>query len=390
MRSFVWLIGALAAFASSAEGGELLPASALAGSVKIFASARGFDVFWTAQPEPGSSQFEVMHRTFSAAGAPLGKATTVIDQPGRHIAAGKPGTFGLTYQVSTSSGWQGHVLVVARDKTVFDLALPDDGAGHGTLAIGWDPVHAQWVIAGEQLTQLSDRPTGNVYNRLFTARLDATGGWIEKPTYITEPGTNASLSDWGNPMTWASDHMAIAWTASTGHDSTLYVTDLEPGHATHHQVASGHHGYMRCVLAWTRGGYVIAGAEDGDRPLESHLFIATLRDGVATPLRYLSDEARHGGEAVIASDGARVAVAWNEDEIGSENVRTSVHAAIVDARGTIANAFASKTPTGQHDWTQAMAWDGSQFALVHTSGINPSAIQLVKLPAAAARPQLAR
>ncbi len=136
---------------------------------------------------------------------------------------------------------------------------------------------------------------------------------------------------------------------------------------------------MRVALAATADGYVIAGGETGARPLDSRLFVTTLRDGVAGKLRYLPTTEPHASEAVLASDGKRVAIAWNEDQIVTNGEgRTTVHAALVDARGTVKPVFATKPPTGRHDRIQALAWDGCRFALVHTIGINPSAIELVR------------
>jgi len=92
---------------------------------------------------------------------------------------------------------------------------------------------------------------------------------------------------------------------------------------------------------------------------------------------------RSATESVIASDGTRVAVAWNEDEIDVRklgkpgmiaNNRTSIHAVVIGPHGELADAAYSDPPPGQHDWVQAMTWDGCQFALVHTNGINASSM----------------
>jgi len=130
------------------------------------------------------------------------------------------------------------------------------------------------------------------------------------------------------------------------------------------------------VLAWTSAGYVIAGGDASAGLFAGRLAVITLRDGVAAPPRYVSGPNRSATESVIASDGTRVAVAWNEDEIDVRklgkpgmiaNNRTSIHAVV--SRTARRASQMPRTPTpppGQHDWVQAMTWDGCQFALVHT------------------------
>jgi hypothetical protein len=356
---------------------ELLPADALAGTVRMFASPRGLDVFWTGQRRAGEARFVLAYQAFTAAGAPLGRVETLLDYGPRHIAAGDDGIYGVTYQ----EGTQAHVAVVrpAKHQVLWDVALPSKQRGHGTLAIVWDPRASQWVIAGEEQFQLPNQPSGYVYNRLYTARFDRGGKYVQQPTYLTAPGETASISDWGDPMTWTGDRAAIVWTGvdAKTHEPTLDVTELTASGATTREIARDAHGYTRSVLAAIEGGYVVASGKGAADPMESTMFVAIVRDGKAVPVRAPSSLPARASEPVIASDGKRVAIGWNSDEItGSENRRTTVHVMIVEA-GVMSEIYATETPRGRHDWVQALAKTSCGFALAHTIGINPSSIQLV-------------
>lgn len=351
---------------------EIVPSSALGLYAKAFTSPRGFDIFWDSQPALGDPHFSLVHAAFSASGEPLDQPAMILDQYVRWIAPGDSREFGTIYM----SGLHAHVAVVRSDANtvLWDVALPSESFTHGNLAIGWDPKHAQWVVVGEDGFVTPDRST--IVNQLFTARLDRRGAWVQKPTRISPRSANASMSDWSNPLIWTGDRMAVVWAGNVDHAWTLYLTELDPDRATDHVVAHGERSFLRTVLAWTNSGYVISGAEY-DQLRDSRVFVTTVRDGVAAPLRYVSTSGAYGGEVAMATDGTRVALAWNEqpaDEIGE---RTTVRAAVIDEHGDVSNAFASDTPNGRHDWVQSVAWNGSRFTLLHTRGINPAAIELV-------------
>ena len=97
----------------------------------------------------------------------------------------------------------------------------------------------------------------------------------------------------------------------------------------------------------------------------------------------------YAGEVVIASDGARVALAWNEQDRSQPAVpRQSMRAALVDEQGAVSVVYAPEAPPGSIDFTQALAWDGCHFILLHGHGGAPGAIKLVQLGALSA--ELAR
>ncbi|MGE5185702.1 MAG: hypothetical protein ACM31C_26755 [Acidobacteriota bacterium] len=363
---------------------EILPASAVAGSVKILPSATGgLDVFWTGQGRVGDPHFLGMYAAFSASGQRLTRPVKLLDDPIRSVAAGGAGTFAIVHSVSTTSGWQAYVALArpARGQIVWDVPLPSPERGHGTTHVAWDGRTRSWLVVGEELVQLPDRAPGYVYNRLFVTRLDRDGKQLEAPRYIQEPGMSASLGDWGTPLVAAGGKIAFVWAAHRDRVRTLYVTELDGDRVTHTAVAATEAGgYMRVAIAAIAGGYAVAGGESGADPMSSRAFVTTLRDGVVAPLTYLASARTHTSDPVVASDGARVGVAWNEDELGEPdgNRRSLVHAAVIDGQGAVHAAYDTKTPLGRHDWTSSLAWDGCRFALVHLVGINPSAVDLVR------------
>lgn len=356
---------------------ELLPANAFAGSAKILASPRGFDVFWTAQPALGSHEFMGMYAAYSRTGQRIGDAVKLIDQPIRNVASDGAGGFAIVYQASITDGWQAHVAGVRAGKVSWDVAIPSRERGHGSLSIGWDAHAGAWVVVGEELVQLPNQAAGYVYNRLFVARLDHAGAWLDKPRYVTDPLVNAQLSDWGNPLTGARGRVAFAWTTVDGSQTTLYVSELDKVTAKRVEVARSR-GFFRVAIAATARGYAVAGGEDTADPLGSRAFVTTIEGTTAAPMRYLSPKDRRGSEPVIASDGKTVAVAWNEDITDKSGRRTAVRAVVVAADGTLRDAYDSKPPAGETDWVESMTWDGCRFALVHTYAINPSASELVR------------
>ncbi len=369
--------------ADAGSAKEILPASAVAGSVKILASARGYDVFWTGQAKVGDPQFLGMYAAFSTTGQRLTRPVKLLDDGIRSAAAGDAGTFALVHTVATSSGWQAYVALLrpAKAQVLWDVAIPSPEFGHGMVHVAWEPRTSAWIVVGEENVQLPNSPRGNVSTRLFVLRLGRDGKPLEAPRYIEEAGMSASLDDWGNPVAVAGGKVAFVWTAHRDRVRTLYVTELDGERVTHTAVAATQvGGYSRVAIAPIAGGYAIAGGESGADPMSSRAFVTTLRDGSVAQLAYLAAATDHTSEPVIASDGVRVGVAWNQDELGGPdgNRRTLVHAAVIDAQGAIHRVYDTKPAVGRHDWTNWLAWDGCRFALVHLVGINPSAIELVR------------
>jgi hypothetical protein len=365
---------------------EMMPSSANAGSVKIFPTRAGFDAFWIS----GSA----MYAAFTRAGQRVGEPQKLVE-PMRYVTPGPDGTYGVTYQVSVKNRWQGHVAMMKPGAApMWDAELPLHGRGHGNLAIGWDPHASAWIVVGEEQIQLPNQPDGYVYNRLFVARIDRKGALLEAPTYISDDTVSAQLNDWHDPLVVADNHVGVAWVATDGNrPATLYVTELDGAQPKRTRIATAQHGFMRVVLARTPAGYVIAGSESGSNIFDGRLFVTTLNGSSAGAMRYISTTGRNASEPVIATDGTRVAIAWNETETRevvepsmhpgpplkrSVAERTRARAVTIDAGGKLADAYTSATPSGRSDWVQSIAWDGCRFALVHTTGINPSGIAFVR------------
>jgi hypothetical protein len=292
----------------------------------------------------------------------------------------------VTYQTSTPKSWHGRVMVIepATKKVLRDVEIPSQQSGHGTLAIAFDPVARHWVIVGEESVALPPGSTrGSHYSRLFTARLDEQGTFKTRPTYLTDPDISGNLSNWGNPLIWANDRLAVVSSESSNNLTRVFVTELTP-ERTAKLLVTTVADLQRGVLAWTKSGYVIAAGESGPG-LASRVYTVTLRDGVASPPHYLSDPKLSGAEPVIASDGTRVAIGWHESDIRPAGPRSPIEnrgafakAVVIDGAGNITPISRSEPPEGRHDWAESMTWDGCRFAFVHTHGINPSSHQIVQ------------
>ena len=357
--------------ATSATAREIVPASSFPNGARAFASERGIEVFWNQQPGLGQSQFWLEHRAFSPAGEPLGPPTKILDTMMRWAAAGERGTFAIVNPAG-GGAWKIAALHLGNAQPLWTAAMPA-GNDYNNFAIAWDPDHAQWVIVAEQRIASFDHNHDRF--RLVTARLSRDGAWADSPAFISPELEHATLSDWGAPLVHADHRMAVVWeqSAMTGHDRSLHVTELYPGRTVDFVVARGTAVSFRTVLAWANGGYVIAGATFPQSLTDSRVFVARLRDGVATPTQIVSSPDRYGGEPLLASDGTRVALAWNEQDATHT---TSAHSAVLDERGGMSAHFASSGGVGQTDFTQALVAGRCGFTFVFTAGINPSALVL--------------
>jgi hypothetical protein len=348
---------------------ELLPSSRNPASALILPSANGFDVFWSQLRGKVGANFDLFHAQITSDGQLVDTPVAILPHAPRHVAAGEADTFGVTYQQLIGNDYHGHVTAIRNNKVMWDVAIPSRHT-HGTMAIRWDPVARLWVVIGEE---------SGGGNRLFFLRLDERGRWKTRPTYITDEKQSALISDWGNPMIWAGDRFAIVWSA---HPGGVVITELAGTKVTHIPVTTAK-GLGRGVMAWTKSGYVVAGREDDTRR-RRRIFVATVHDGVADPVRYMSSPDWSASEVMIASDGTRVAVAFHEDMVVVEpldrrkvvNFGSAVRAVIVNGQ-TMTSVARSSPRDKQHDWVQSIAWNGREFGLLHTNGINPSSVQLV-------------
>jgi hypothetical protein len=189
-------------------------------------------------------------------------------------------------------------------------------------------------------------------------------------------------------MTTANDRLAIVWDSyQNGGDGTwkIYVSELSSSGTTHIPVTTATH-LGRGVVAATAAGYVVVGSEPATAQHRARLFMTTVRSGVASPLHYLSNDDTDASESVVASDGSRVAIAWDEDRQSGDNSApdrmqgSSVHIAVVDGQGKVTSVAGPAARPNQADWVQSLAWTGCEFGLLHTNGINPSSITLVLFP----------
>src|SRR5205807_8972099 len=122
------------------------------------------------------------------AGEPLGAPEKVWDQLATEIAPGDDGTFLVV------AGSHLAALRLGGARPLWDVTLPSQN-GYGHVLLAWDPDHAHWVIAGEQRIPSNLKNIPDTY-RLFTARLDRGGGWIETPRFISPPVLHAGLGGW--------------------------------------------------------------------------------------------------------------------------------------------------------------------------------------------------
>ncbi len=371
---------------------EVLPSSVDASAVTLFPSPQGFELFGTTvERHDGGADFWTTYTAITPEGATRVQPTRILKHGARHMAAGDGGVFALPYVEDTPNGWRGHVAAFHADtrSIVWDVAIPTQGAGHGKIAIAWDAKARQWVVVAEELAPVPNGPAGNTYERLVSARIDAGGRWATRPTPFTTWPVTGHFSDWGHPMTMASDRVAIVWDSyQNGGDQTwkIYVTELSAAGTTHIPVATTAMHLGRGVVTSTAAGYVVVGSEPATSEHRARVFMTTVRSGVASGRHYLSSEDTDAQESVVASDGSRVAIAWDENRSSGDNSApnrmqgSTVHIAVVDADGTISSVPGSTPQPYQRDSVESLTWTGCEFALVYSTGANPSSTQLVLFP----------
>ena len=400
---------------------EIVPTQRNGGTYRSFPrEAGGFDLFWIELVDRGESvpevhdvpdmpdapgvrgnplpvpmrtprppRFATLHQSFSASGAPLTKPVVVAETPVRHIARGEGGTWALTVQ-AFSDTWRSSVLLVRIGDGVPTVRgitkIPLEGFGHSTMAIAWDAAAREWVLAGEEQFNEPQKSRGYVYHRVLVARLSADGAkWIEEPRYLTgEYPESGMLSDWTSPFTTTADGVAFVWGAFRAYDgtATVRITELVSGKPpVHHDVATGP-AYMRGAIAKTPRGYAVSwGSMIPGTASKYEVKLALFEDGKAGAPFTLSERSGEDSavESVIASDGKRVLVAWQQ---GWGDTGTAIHLAelpLTPGAKPERRALTNRKVL-QHDWVQALWWDGCAFALIRLDGINPSAGRLERIP----------
>jgi hypothetical protein len=333
----------------------------LALGARLFATASGFDVFWQ-----GS------HADDSGADLYLGSKQIVASMV-EDVAAGPAGTYAITYpdNHAVRGHWQYdlHVALYAGAGLAWNVVLPDRKEGYDHVHAAWDGSARQWVIVGEERDVLPD--ASGYTHRLFVARLDARGRWIEKPTAISAPAVDAHVSDWGTPIASARDRVAVVWVGGQRRvppgpenelaAATLFVTELARGKPTTITVATAPHTFFRTAIAATASGYVVAGAEL-EHLRDSRVFATTIEHGTAAPLAYVSASGMYGGEVQLASDGTRVALAWSEQG-GGGNPGTPLRVAVL-AAGRWRTIYAPAAVPGLAQPPQGIAWGRDGLALL--------------------------
>ena len=339
---------------------EILAATKFPNAARIFASARGFDLFWS---EGDGGTYWLNHRALSLAGEPVGADERVLDWLPTGIARGDDDTY-VAIWVERIAAFR-----LGAAKPLWETKL--SGGQYLRTAIVWDPDHAQWVVGGEQVVASADR--NHDLSRLVVARLDRNGTWVSQPTFISPAGVHAQISDWGNPLVAADHRVAVLWEQSSLGDSarSLHVTELQARGSHDIVVAHGSAVMFRSTLAVTRDGYAIAGSTFPKDLRDSRVFATTVRAGAAAPLRIISDPDRYGGEVVIAGS----AIAWDEQDPA---YTTTAHAGIL-SDGRVSATFAGSSDRGSTDFTLALVPGPCGVSLLYTKGINPSALWLVRV-----------
>ena len=406
---------------------EVLPRERNGGSFRVFARPEGgFDLFWgeltdlgdieRAPPPPPPVQenelpalpargvpdapvppppprrgprFATFHRVLAADGTPAGKPVKLLDEGPKHLARGEGATWAIVAQRRVKERWR--VLVTAvrigdgAPKVLREVMIPLEGFGHATVAIAWDAVAREWVVAGEEQVNEPDKSPGYVYNRVFTGRLAPDlSRWTAELQYLTgafpESGT---LSDWGPPIVQTARGVAFVWSAfrAYGPSSTVRITELVAGEPpVHHDVAETL-GAMRPTIATTPRGYAVSW---GDAVKGTHKYevkAALWEDGrtIATHTLSVRRGEDSATESLVASDGSRVLIAWQQ---GWGETGGDIHLAELPLTGTAKpeRRALTKRRAQHHDWVQSLVWDGCAFTLVWMNGLNPTAAQLDRIP----------
>jgi hypothetical protein len=368
----IWLVVLLASAAHAApqiasdrcttttDSVEVLPGSENPGLTRLVVHPDGLRLTWLrVEKETLPVRFKSRLMKLGADGKPTKPRTLMDEGAAGYLPTSDPSVFALAY--ATSHGT--HLTQVRDGVAAWDISLAV--LGGRVSQIEWDPLSHEWLVIVDGA------------DRLMMARYDAKGALVVKPTPISDKYQTAMISDWGDPLIWAGDRFALVWElVETSQKSRVLITEIKGTKVTHIPVTSAAH-LFRGVIARTAKGYAIAGGEFCERtdkkPACSRVFTTAVRDGVATPKRYLSGDAGPSSEAVIASDGTRVAVAWNEIDGG-------IRAAVLGDDDLDVVARSKAKAATSPDWVHSLVWDGCRFALSYGKGINPSRIQVVLFP----------
>jgi hypothetical protein len=391
---------------------DVLPRRKGAGRLRIFTSPTGFDLFWLEVellPSKGQQPIPTRQRKglplphkrgptkalFHQMWAPLSSAGKLLASPkrlpvpfftriasnGRDVVAIVSERTAKGVHTGKSSLWRCTHPDMQCRKTA---SLPDGPEGHGGgYGLAWDAKREQWGITWEEHRNVDPRKPGFVHSVLFFGRATATGQYVQGSTVqlsSSKPSRTASLSDWGSPMMWHPEHgFAVVWGFSDNDakQTRVQLTHVGDGDAIRHTTVTSTSGSSRAVIAHDGARYGVAWQQSGGPHLNMRFStVAFAADGAVTvggPL-IVGDDRVYSGGAILGGGNGTFVLGWHEPDADRHN--RAFRMRVAGSPMVTAVEQLSDSGFAGDDWPVGLAFDGCRFAWAEQHHLNPSAARV--------------